>query len=172
MIHPRELLILRHGKSAWDTDAPTDFERPLAARGVRDAPRMGRWLAEHNLRPDAVICSPARRARQTGRATCEAAGVEGVGVAFDDRIYGAGVGELVRVLGDVAPAARRVLLVGHNPGLEDPVRWLAHEPPLVPPHGKLMPTCALAWLALPEDWSRLAPGTGHLRAITRPKELA
>jgi len=172
MTHPRELLVLRHGKSSWDTDARTDFERPLSGRGVRDAPRMGRWLAEHGLPPDAVVCSPAVRARQTGRAACEAAGIEGVPIVFDDRIYGATVGDLVRVLGDARPAARRVLLVGHNPGFEDLVRWLAAEPPALPPNGKLMPTCALAWLALPEDWAHLEPGQGLLRSITRPKELA
>ena len=122
MAHPRELLVLRHAKSAWDTDAPADYERPLSGRGVRDAPRMGHWLAEHGLAPDAILCSPARRARETGRAVCEAAGVEDVPVVFDDRIYGATLGELVRVLGDARPAARRLLLVGHNPGFEELVR--------------------------------------------------
>jgi phosphohistidine phosphatase len=171
MTHPRELLVLRHAKSAWDSDAPSDYERPLSGRGVRDAPRLGRWLAEHGLVPDAVLCSPARRARETGRAACEAAGVEGAPIVFDDRIYGATVGELVRVLGDARPAARRVLLVGHNPGFEELVRWLAAEPVPVPANGKLMPTCALAWFALPEDWEHLEPGQGVLRSIIRPKEL-
>lgn len=171
MTHPRELLVLRHAKSSWDSGARTDLERPLGTRGLRDAPRMGRWLGDHGLKPDAVLCSPARRARETGRAVCEAAGVEGVPIVFDDRIYGATVGELVRVLGDARPAARRVLLVGHNPGFEDLVHWLAAEAPTVPPNGKLMPTGALAWFAVPEDWEHLEPGQGVLRSITRPKEL-
>lgn len=168
----RELLVLRHGKSAWDTDAPSDFERPLGPRGRRDAPRLGRWLAAHGLVPDVILCSPARRARETGRAVCEAADADGLRVDFDDRIYAATVGELVRVLGDAPPAARRVLLVGHNPGFEELVRWLAAEPPPVPPNGKLLPTCALAWFSMPEDWPHLEPGQGRLRSITRPKEIS
>ena len=62
---PRELLILRHAKSAWDTNAPSDFERPLAKRGRRAAPRVGRWLEEQGLIPDHVVSSPAERAKQT-----------------------------------------------------------------------------------------------------------
>jgi len=166
----RELLVLRHAKSAWDTDAP-DRERPLAERGRRDAPRVGRWMADQGLLPDAVLSSPARRARQTAQAVCEAAEVSGASIAFDERVYGATLGTLLRVLADAPAAARRVLLVGHNPGLEELVSWLASEPPSRTANGKLLPTCALAHLALPPDWRELEPRTSRVLSITRPKEI-
>ena len=70
----RELLILRHAKSAWDTSAATDFERPLAKRGRRDAPRVGRFLLDQGLIPDYVVSSPAERAKQTVIGVCEQLG--------------------------------------------------------------------------------------------------
>ena len=72
----RELLILRHAKSAWDTPAETDFDRPLNGRGKRDAPRIGAWLMAQALLPDHVIASPARRARQTTRRVCKELGLD------------------------------------------------------------------------------------------------
>jgi phosphohistidine phosphatase len=168
---PRELLILRHAKSAWDTDAPSDFERPLSKRGKRDAPRMGEWLAEQGLAPDAVACSPARRARMTARRVLDELADAEPRIDYDDRIYGATVGLLADVIADAPRGARRLLVVGHNPGFEDFVRWLASETPEMPPNGKLMPTCALAWFQLPGGFDELAPGCARLHGIARPKEV-
>ena len=167
----RELLILRHAKSAWDTDAPADFDRPLAQRGRDAASRMGRYLVEAELLPDAVVCSSAKRAVQTVHRVAEAARLSLRIAHFEGAIYEAGLPVLLGVLGECVPGARRTMIVGHNPGLEDLLDHLAGDVP-VPADGKLLPTAALARLALPDDWRRLDRGCGELIALTRVRDLA
>jgi len=167
----RELLVLRHAKSAWDTDAPTDFERPLARRGRRDAPRVGRFLYDRGLRPDYVVSSPAERARETVVAVCEPLGIDATEIHWDERIYHGSRGALIAVLNDCPAGARRVLIAGHNPGLELLVRNLcAHEVP-TPPDFKLMPTAAVAHLEIQSEWARLEVGGARLLSLTRASSL-
>jgi len=168
----RELLILRHAKSAWDTGAATDFDRPLARRGRRDAPRIGRFLAREGLRPDYVISSPARRARQTVIAVCAELGIDADEIHWDERIYHAGTGTLMDVLAGSPADARRVLIAGHNPGLESLLRILCRHPVPMPPDYKLMPTAAVARLAIPTPWRELDGGTAELLSLTRARSLA
>ena len=167
----RELLVLRHAKSAWDTDAPTDFERPLAKRGLKDAPLVGRFLHDQGLRPDYVVSSPAERARQTVIAVCAPMGIEVAEIHWDARIYHASSGSLIDVLNDCPSTARRVLIAGHNPGLELLVRNLCdHEVPM-PDDYKLMPTAAVAHLEVHSDWARLEVGGARLLSLTRARSL-
>jgi phosphohistidine phosphatase len=166
----RELLLLRHAKSAWGTDAPTDFERPLAARGQRDAPRMGTWIRENDVVPDHVVSSPARRAAETVHLMVAEMGVDEETIVFVDEIYDAAVSDLLDVLADCPAARRRVLLVGHNPALEDLVEHLAGRID-APQGGKVFPTAALAHLVMPDDWSRLPRACAELRSLTRPRAL-
>lgn len=167
----RELLVLRHAKSAWNTAAPTDFDRPLAKRGKRDSPRMGFWLSERGLVPDVTISSPAKRARQTARRALEAMGEPEDAVAYDERLYGAGLRTLLEVLAECPGDSRRVMIVGHNPGLEDLVEFLGGAGVAIPGDGKLMPTATVAHLRMPEDWGDLGAGSGELVSIMRPKWL-
>ena len=167
----RELLILRHAKSAWDTGAPADFDRPLAPRGRGAASRMGRYLVETGLLPDAIVCSSATRAVQTVHGVAQAARLSLRIARFEGAIYEAGLPALLGVLGGCAPGVRRTMIVGHNPGLEDLLDHLAGGVP-VPDDGKLLPTAALARLALPDDWRRLDRGCGELIALTRVRDLA
>ncbi len=166
----RHLLVLRHAKSAWDTDAETDFDRPLAKRGKKDAPRMGKWLREHELIPDHVVCSPAERARQTAVAVCKPLGVDKKSICWDAQIYMGTTEALLEVLGDCPPAAGMVMIVGHNPGLEDLVEYLCGVVE-VPADGKLLPTATLAYLEMPDAWDSLAAGSARLLSITRPRSL-
>ena len=166
----RELLILRHAKSAWDSDAPADFDRPLALRGIRASKRMGRYLAETGLLPDAVFCSTATRAIQTLHEVARAARLSLEGVRFESAIYEAGLSTLLDVLGRSDPDAHRTLIVGHNPGLEHLLDHLAGGVP-IPGDGKLMPTAALARLHLPGDWRRLERSRGRLVGLTRVRDL-
>ena len=126
MATERTLVVVRHAKSDW-THAVPDDERPLAARGRRDAPAIGRWLVEHVGTVDLVLCSPATRARQTWRL----AGAElspKPPVREDDRMYGAGPTQLLTVLAELPDELGTVVLVGHNPGLADLVTLLSGEP--------------------------------------------
>ncbi len=168
----RYLLILRHAKSDWDTNARSDFERPLAKRGERDAPRMGQWLKKQKLVPDQVVSSPALRARQTSEKACKEMGIKEKQIDWDDRVYAATEGELLRVLADCSKKKKTVMLVGHNPGLEDLVAYLAGKGLEIPADGKLLPTAAVACLKMPENWNDLKEGDGEVVSITRPKEIA
>jgi phosphohistidine phosphatase len=167
----RILLLLRHGKSSWDSGAPSDFDRPLAGRGKRDAPRMGAWLRREDLVPDHVVSSPARRARKTAEKACRAMGLAAEAVHHDARVYAAARDDLLQVLADCPPDAPRVLLVGHNPGLEDLLAWLGGEAVTVPGDGKLLPTATVAALELPDDWSGLGAGSARPLLLMRPKQL-
>lgn len=168
---PRQLLALRHAKSAWDTDAPSDFERPLAKRGRKDAPRMGEWLHEKGLVPDFVVSSPAARARETALMVCKALGFQEDRVVWDGRIYEGSLSGLLAVLAECPEKAARVMLVGHNPGLETLVSYLGGDTVDEPPDGKLLPTAAVACLDMPKSWKDLQAGSGRVVSITRPKGL-
>ena len=167
-----ELLVLRHAKSAWDTDAPTDFDRPLAARGRRAAQRMGVWFRKRGMRPDLVLCSPAARARETWERVAAAAWGEGPPeVRFEPAIYGAGPSGLAELLREVPEALGRVMLIGHNPGLEMLIAHLAEDSLAVPAGVKPMPTAACARFTLPDAWPGLTAGSARLEEIVRPREL-
>ena len=167
---PRELLILRHAKSDWEAGASGDFDRPLAKRGRKDAPRVGEWLFREGLVPDLVVSSPAERAKQTALRVCESMDFKKKRIVWDDAIYGASLPRLLGVLARCPRDASTVLLVGHNPGLEELVTYLAGEGGIErPADGKLLTTAALARLEMPKDWSKLDPGCAELLAVTRPR---
>lgn len=167
----RELLVLRHGKSDWTTDAPGDFERPLASRGRKAAKRMGRWLREQRLLPDHIVSSPAERARQTALRACKFADIPKTLVVWDERIYEAAVPGLLQVLAQCPRDKKRVMIVGHNPGFEDLVDYLGGDSVDVPAGGKLMPTAALARFQMPDEWSSLEPGCATAMSITLVRDL-
>lgn len=167
----RELLILRHAKSDWDRDAKSDFDRPLAERGRKDAPRVGKWMFKQGLRPALVVSSPAVRATQTTAAVTKALEFGEKEVTFDPRIYLASLPTLLEVLASCPPDADPVMLVGHNPGLDELVDYLCDGDLPLSDSGKLMTTCALARVKLPDDWRRLPRGAGELLSLTRPREL-
>ena len=141
----KQLLILRHAKSSWANSSISDWQRPLNERGLRDAPRAGDWLRERALIPDLIITSDAIRARTTAEAVARAAGYSRE-IRVEPSLYHARPDDVLAVLGGVPGEARRVLLVGHNPGLEELVRQLSGE------HHDL-PTAALVHVAMViDDW--------------------
>jgi phosphohistidine phosphatase len=166
----RELLLLRHGKSDWNTGVD-DFHRPLIDRGKRGAQRVGAWLAQQKQVPDVIVTSPAKRALVTAQKACKAMGHGDQGIRMDKRIYAADLDALLEVLADCPTDAPRVMLVGHNPGLEELLVWLAGETVTLPEDGKLLPTATLARLQMPDDWRTLAAGCARLLSITRPATL-
>jgi phosphohistidine phosphatase len=168
---PRELLILRHAKSDWDDNAQSDFARPLAKRGKKDAPRVGAWMYREGLVPDLVVSSPAERARQTTQAVCKGLDYKRKTVVWDQAIYEAAVTDLLGLLARLPPNAKTVLLVGHNPGIEELLVYLVGDDVGELDDGKLLPTAALARLEMPHDWSNLTPGCAQLINITLPKTL-
>jgi phosphohistidine phosphatase len=162
----RHLVVLRHAKSAWPEGVP-DHERPLAPRGRRDAPAAGRALAEAGLLPDLALCSTAVRARQTWELAC-AQWDTPPPVRFDAGVYAADVPELLAAVRDAPDEVATLLLVGHNPGLEELVLDLAGDglDDTLAEVGVKFPTSAIAVLAFRgTDWRGLTPGTALLTNV-------
>jgi phosphohistidine phosphatase len=159
------LLLLRHAKSSWKDETLPDRERPLAKRGLQDAPRMGRLLLAENLMPDLIISSTARRARQTVEMVAEAAGYAGE-IRWLDELYAAPPEEYLSALATLPESYLCVMMVGHNPGLEELVALLTEEE-------ESLTTAALAQVDLSvAAWSEVGMETeGNLVNIWRPKEL-
>jgi phosphohistidine phosphatase len=161
----KTLLVLRHAKSSWNDPARDDHERPLNKRGRRDGPRMGELLREYGLIPDLVISSDAVRARLTAEAIAEAARYTGE-ILLDQHLYLASPADILSLLRTVRESADSVMIVGHNPGLEELVEQLTGE-------RTDLPTAALAQIVLPIDrWRDLKTSArGTLTGHWRPKEL-
>ena len=161
----KTLLVLRHAKSSWDDPARDDHDRPLNKRGWRDAPRIGELVREYKLMPDLVVCSDALRARSTAEAMAEAAHYAGR-IVLDEHLYLASPEDMLSRLRRVPQNAATVMIVGHNPGLEELVEQLTGE--------RLdLPTAALAQIVLPIDrWRDLTAAIrGTLMGHWHPKEL-
>lgn len=166
----RRLILVRHAKSDWPDVA--DHERPLAKRGRRDGPAVGRWLAESGYVPDAVVCSTAQRARQTWEVV--AAGLAEAGAAappvvrYEPRIYEATVLGLLMLVREFASGWRTAMVIGHNPGMAGLVHGLT-SPADGPPEA--FPTAAVAVLRLAGPWAAVTPGEARLVAFTVPAQL-
>ncbi len=162
------LLLFRHGKSDWESSAATDFDRPLAKRGVRASRRMGRWMAANGWLPDLILSSPARRTRETVESAFAAAGVSPP-IEWVDGLYLATPAEMIAVLSEHAASASTVMLVGHNPGMASLTRFLAGEERLRGEPNKLFPTATVARFELPGSWQSAPAGCATAVSIMRPK---
>jgi len=161
---------MRHAKSAWP-DVP-DHDRPLARRGQRDAPVMGRWLRSAGHRPDQVLCSTARRARETWQLAQARLGCTPL-VSFDDRVYTDPARGLLDLLRQVDPSLGAVLLVGHDPAIPELALMLANSrtPALIERMRVKFPTAAIAVLEFAGNWAGLAPESARLGWFVTPREL-
>lgn len=169
----KTLLLLRHAKSSWDDPALADFDRPLATRGRKASPRMGREMAQRGWQPDAALVSTAKRTRQTW-ALVVAELAFPPKADFRAALYDASPEQLLAELKRVPATAETVLLIGHNPGLEGLARQLAG-------HGsdaqalqwlrEKFSTAALARLQFDGAWADLRAGAARLSHCLRPKDL-
>ena len=164
-------MLLRHAKSDWP-DVP-DHDRPLAKRGRKDAPVIGRWLRRRGYLPDVVVCSTARRTRQTWELVARELDGSPL-VQFESRAYAASAQTLLYLARELPAQCRAALLIAHNPGLVDLVNSLAAEPGEDGVPGSLglrFPTAAVAVLEFTGGWPGLAPGRARLLDYTTPAEL-
>ena len=163
----KQLLIMRHAKSSWKDMGQTDFERVLNKRGRRVAPQMGQYLVDQGAVPDKIISSSANRAALTTELVAEAAGVADADVQYVKYLYHAPADEYLEALERFdGENVERLMMVGHNPGLEELIYRLAkaHEQ---------MPTAAIARFDLgDEDWISIRkPFKAKLLSVWRPKEV-
>jgi phosphohistidine phosphatase len=161
----KTLLLLRHAKSSWKDSDRDDHDRPLNQRGKRDAPRMGQLLKDEQLLPDFILCSSAKRCRKTAEHVIHESGYRGE-TRITGELYEAGAQQLRSILAGLPDDFSCVLLIAHNPGLEELLERLtgAYAP---------LTTAALARLELPiARWPDLGDETrGTLVQVWQPREL-
>lgn len=163
----KTLLVLRHGKSSWKDLSLDDHDRPLKKRGKHDAKRVGAFLRRKGLIPDLILTSSAKRARGTAKRVAKGGDFKGtVSVERHKKLYHAEPETIVEVLQGIDAAHQRVMIVGHNPGLEDLLELLLGE-------WYRMPTAALAEIRLPiAQWRDLSVEMqGELRHLWTPDML-
>jgi phosphohistidine phosphatase len=161
----KTLLILRHAKSSWNEAGLADHDRPLNRRGKQDAPRMGELLRREGLLPDLIVSSTAARARSTAEIVAQHCGYDSE-IRLARELYAAGPEAWLEALAALPDDFRCVLLVGHNPDLEELLETLTGE-------YVRLPTAALAQVSLPlARWRGLNEvGQARLVNVWRPKEL-
>jgi phosphohistidine phosphatase len=164
MPEPKRLLLLRHAKSSWDDPSLADHDRPLAPRGRKAARRIGRHLRDEEVTVSLVLCSSAVRARQTLDLVAPGGRTE-----TEPGLYGASAGQLLERLRRVPEETGTVMLVGHNPAMQDLLVSLLREPGDLA--ARKFPTGALATLAVSGPWRLLEPGQAELTALVTPREL-
>jgi phosphohistidine phosphatase len=167
------LSLLRHAKSSWKNPALSDRERPLAKRGTVDAPLMGKAMAERSLEPELVLCSSARRTRDTLALVLPELKVEPK-VTYDDTLYHPSPADLLRMVREIEPGASRVMLVGHNPELHALALDLIGSGPkhLRDRLEEKYPTAGLAVINFASGlWRGVAVNSGSLNLFLTPREL-
>jgi phosphohistidine phosphatase len=156
----KTLHLLRHAKSDWSDERLADHERPLNKRGLKARVTIAKHVRKWHV--DLVVCSTAKRARETVEPVVNTLGCE---VRYDDALYGASERELLDVVRVLPADARVVMLAGHNPGMEDFTELLCSDSPRYP-------TAALGTIALDVDeWADVDPGAGSLVGFVTPKQL-
>jgi len=161
----KTLLILRHAKSDWGNSQLSDHDRPLNGRGQYDAPRMGAWLKQKKMVPELIISSTAERALTTAELVAQACEFEGE-LRTTQKFYLAGPPTYVEILNELPDSYERVMIVGHNPGMEELVSLLTDK-------DRPMTTANVAVVELPiTSWGELTIfSDGRLKHHWRPKDL-
>ncbi len=167
-----ELILLRHAKSAWPVGI-RDAQRPLSARGRRNAARFGNVLGSDGVNPEVVIVSPATRTRETWDLVCGQSGIDPGIASFDDRLYAATWWDVLDVVRGIPADCARALVIGHNPAMEDLAGQLADDHSDAQALRELrakFPTCAAAWIQSDEEWARWGGQCGSLTQFWKPRQ--
>ena len=160
----KRLYLLRHGKSSWADPGLDDRDRPLKKRGRRQAPEMGERLKRGGIVPDLIITSPAKRARQTAELVARALGYSQRSIVEREAVYSGGVEGLMHLVRKTAVEVDLLVLVGHNPALEELATKLLATPL------DHLPTCGAVGIRLAVDrWREVAAGGGTLLFFDTPK---
>lgn len=167
----KTLYLLRHAKSDWADPGLGDFDRPLNARGRKAARAMGRELRRLGLAAEAIIASPAVRVAETLEGVADGYGGR-IAVDYNRRLYLAAADTLVEFIHAADDACDRLLLAGHNPGLEQLALRLSRGGALRDEIAVKYPTGALAEIGLPAGrWRDVGPGSGTVERFLRPRDL-
>jgi len=148
----KSLLVMRHAKSSWKKEGVSDHDRPLNERGKSDAPRMGRWLAQHGLRPERILCSSAKRAKKTAKLVADVLDCAGC-IEVHKRLYAAGPEDYIALLQLLPDDVQTAMIIAHDPTISHFVSTYAGA-------YTQMPTGSIAQFDVPvAQWSAFGPGT-------------
>jgi phosphohistidine phosphatase len=171
VVESHHLFLLRHAKSSWDDPEIDDHDRPLAPRGRRAAARIADYATKRAIRPDLILCSSAMRARQTLERIAPSLGGDAE-IHIERSLYGATEDRLLERLQALPDEVHSVMMIGHNPGVQDLALLLAREGPLRSTLGHKFPTAGLATLAFGGvGWKDLDTESGELVDFVAPRGL-
>ena len=160
----RTLILVRHAKSSWDSLGLPDTERPLADRGKRDAPMMGKRLAKQKGKPDLILSSPARRALTTAEIIASELGYKTKDIVVDDRLYATDPETLLAVIGGLNDKLKCVMLFGHNPEISELAHRLSAD--IAP-----LPTCSVAQFTFESKaWATIGSVKAEKVVLDYPKK--
>ena len=160
---------MRHGKSDWSKPV-SDYLRPIKKRGFLESSKIGNWLQDQGLVPQLIISSPAQRARETAETLAQQMNYSIEKISWNESVYMADVSELLDAIATTPEQCQRLMVVGHNPGLEDLLFYLTEEID-IPEDGKVMPTATVAVLETDLAWSALEHSSCKLGIIARGRYL-
>ncbi|MFY0683436.1 MAG: histidine phosphatase family protein [Balneola sp.] len=165
----KQILLLRHAKSSWSQGDLSDFERPLAERGLKDAPKMGGFLKETGNTPDQIISSTAQRAKETTKLALDGMEKDQDIISWNQDLYYGGIGDYLKAIQSAHSKVERVILVGHNPKIENTAGALMGSNAVA---NVRMPTAALVCLnTYVKDWQQVSWGSCQLAWMMIPKVL-
>lgn len=161
----KQLLIIRHAKSAWPEDVSSDFDRPLEKRGETEADNLGHFLKKENILPDFVVCSAAKRTRKTWKIINKVLCLPEDKISLTDQIYEASYKDIFKLTTELDNKHQLVAIVGHNPGVSDIINYFLGKPLIsLPPAGTVL-------LEFPfNDWKMLSSGTAEVKTVYRPEK--
>lgn len=161
----KEIFILRHAKSSWSNLNLSDFDRPLAKRGINDAKKLSFFLENNSFKVDQVICSKAKRAKETFDLVASGFKFSIEKAIYLDDLYFGGIKDVFNKIKDLDDSLESVLVVGHNPTLHLMVENLTDT------YIKKFSTCNLAVLSYKDSWNNLTSGKCKLKSLYKPKEI-
>lgn len=165
----KHILLLRHAKSSWVKPDLDDFDRPLAGRGLKDAPRVGRYIRKIGFKPDYIVSSPAERAKQTANLVTEAMKVDERIIRWDQDLYFESASKYIEAIQNAPESSEKVMIVGHNPLMEATATALSGGNETT---AFRMPTAALLCLeSYAMHWSDIHEGTCKVKWMVIPKVL-
>lgn len=161
----KTLFIVRHAKSSWDNPELRDHERPLNARGKKNAPEMGKRLKKRKILPDLIISSTAERAKKTARKIAEEIGYPREKILKSDELYHADVEDLMDIVQMQSDSVKNLMIVGHNPGFTDFANFLADADIVnIPTSGVVAIKFSV------EQWFQIVPSSGIVLFFDYPKK--
>ncbi|MDE1461151.1 SixA phosphatase family protein [Spartinivicinus poritis] len=162
----KELLLVRHAKSSWKDDSLADFDRPLNKRGKKTAPLMGQLLADKHWQPDRVFASPAARTKATAELLLPALAIPPDQIDWYPSLYDASVKAIFNAIKQAPAACQRLMIIGHNPGIEETIEALD------PKFSEMIPTCCVTRIRCNiKNWQEITKKCGEVMDCLKPKEV-